>query len=417
LNAEIIAVGTEIIIGQILNTNSKYLSEKLADHGIDVFFHTSVGDNMNRIIDALKIASERSDIVLITGGLGPTADDLTKEALAKYLQLPLICFPDELTKLREQIEKRNIIMLESHNKQADFIPGSIILNNENGTAPGMAFQKGKISYIVLPGPPRELETMFVKYAIPWITGNLLGNGYQKLYSKLLKFAGITESNVEEKLKDLIQNQTTPTLATYVGVGEVHVRISAKAPSEDSFIEGISGILQEIEKRIGKYKIGEDGESSLDLSLKFIRKHHLSISTAESCTAGLLSASFTDLPGASNFYYGSIIAYSNFIKKNLLNIPADVLDKHGAVSEETAVEMAKNISAICKTDIGIAITGIAGPEGGSSEKPVGLVYVALYSEGKTQVVKNIFRGRRDYIRAISVKTAHALLLRYLKEKEK
>lgn len=414
INAEIIAVGTEIIIGQILNSNTKYLSERLADLGIDVFFHTSVGDNINRIVDAIRIASERSNIVIMTGGLGPTADDLTKEALAQFLNLPLEIIPEEVEKLKAHLASRKITMLPSHNKQAAFLPGSNVLNNEYGTAPGMAIKQSGCGYIVLPGPPREMEPMFLNYAVPWITENLLGAGYHKLFSKLLKFGGITESRLEDALKDLIDKQTAPTLATYVGVGEVHLRISAKAADEAGFYEIIKPVLDEVYNRVGTYIVAEDNATVIQRLMQILKERKLSLSTAESCTAGLLSASFTEIPGSSEFYRGSIIAYSNDLKEKLLQVPATILQEHGAVSEQTALAMASAIRKITGTDIGIATTGIAGPDGGSAEKPVGLVYIALSTPEKEIVESNYYKGKREYIRGISVKAAQLLLFKYLKE---
>lgn len=390
------------------------MSEKLADLGIDVFYHTSVGDNMNRIVDAIRIAGKRSNIVIMTGGLGPTADDLTKEALAQYLNLPLVIVPEEIDKLKAHLASRRIPMLESHKKQAAFLPGSTILNNDYGTAPGMAIKHDNCGYIVLPGPPREMETMFLNYTVPWITENMLGAGYHKLFSKLLKFAGITESRLEDSLKDLIENQTAPTLATYVGLGEVHLRISAKAADETDFHEIIKPVLNEVLKRVGTYIIAEDNVTVIDRIMQILKDRKLRISTAESCTAGLLSASFTEIPGSSEFYMGSIIAYSNQIKEKLLHVPASILQEYGAVSEQTALAMARSVRQLTGTDIGIATTGIAGPDGGSEEKPVGMVYIALSTPEKEMVEVNYFKGKREYIRRISVKAAQVLLFKHLKE---
>lgn len=390
------------------------MSEKLADLGIDVFYHTSVGDNMNRIVDAIRIASKRSNIVIMTGGLGPTADDLTKEALAQYLNLPLVIIPEEIDKLKAHLASRRITMLESHKKQAAFLPGSSILNNDYGTAPGMAIKRDNCGYIVLPGPPREMEAMFLNYTVPWITENMLGAGYHKLFSKLLKFAGISESRLEEALKDLIENQTAPTLATYVGLGEVHLRISAKAADENNFNEIIKPVLNEVLKRVGTYIIAEDNITVIDKAIQILKDRKLRISTAESCTAGLLSASFTEIPGSSEFYMGSIVAYSNQIKEKLLHVPASILQEYGAVSEQTALAMARSVRKLTGTDIGIATTGIAGPDGGSEEKPVGMVCIALSTQEKELVEVNYFKGKREYIRRISVKAAQVLLFKYLKE---
>ncbi|PKM89984.1 MAG: hypothetical protein CVU87_03625 [Firmicutes bacterium HGW-Firmicutes-12] len=278
----------------------------------------------------------------------------------------------------------------------------------------MAIKLEGRGYIVLPGPPREMQTMFQNYTIPWITQNMLEEGYHKLYSKVFKIAGLTESKVEDMLKDLIENQTTPTLATLVGMGEVQLRLTAKAADQAAFYEIINPVQNEIEKRIGTYIVAEDNETVLDNVVRLIKGRKLSLSTAESCTAGMLSASLTSIPGSSEYYHGSIVAYSNDIKEKLLGIPAALLQEHGAVSEQIAKAMAKSIRELTGSAIGIGITGIAGPDGGSQEKPVGLVYIALSGLDKDIVKANYFYGKREYIRDMSVKAAQLLLYEYIKE---
>lgn len=414
MNAEIIAVGTEILLGQILNSNAKFLSERLAELGVDVYYHTSVGDNWDRIIEAIRLATERSDLVILCGGLGPTADDLTKEALAEFLGEPLEVREEEVEILRIALSKRKIDFRNAHNKQVSFVPGAVALKNDNGTSPGMAVKYDKKAYIIVPGPPRELEPMFVNYAVPWITANLLGPGHQKIYSKVLKVIEMTESAVEAGIKDLIDAQTTPTIAPLLGPGVVMIRLTAKASDEAEFQEIIQPVLAEIKKRIGKYIAAEDKETVLENAAALLKKRKLSVSTAESCTAGLLSASFTSLPGSSEFFAGAIVAYSNEIKEKLLGVPAQTLKEHGAVSEETAVAMAKGARKATSSDIGIGITGIAGPDGGTAEKPVGMVCIALDAADKQISQTNYFSGNRENIREMSVRRAQILLYNCLKE---
>ncbi|MDX9872710.1 MAG: competence/damage-inducible protein A [Clostridia bacterium] len=414
MNAEIVAVGTEILLGQILNSNAKYISEKLAELGIDVFYHTSVGDNRHRLTEAVRIAHDRSDLVILTGGLGPTGDDLTKETLAEFLQKPLEVRSEEVEILKAALAKRNIAFRDGHYKQVAFIPESSVLKNDYGTSPGMAVQLDKKVYIVLPGPPREMEPMFLNYTVPWLTAHLLGSGHQKIFSKVLKLVEMTESAVEESIKDLIDTQTTPTIATLLGPGVVIVRLTARACDETEFQEIIKPVRDEIEKRIGRYIAAEDKETVWDNAATLLTKRSLTVSTAESCTAGLLSASFTKLPGSSEYFTGAIIAYSNEIKEKLLGVPAAILEKHGAVSEETARAMAAGVRKVTGSSVGIGVTGIAGPDGGTKEKPVGMVCIALDAQDQQTAKTFYFNGKRETIREMSVNRAQILLYNYLKE---
>lgn len=414
MKAEIIAVGTELLLGQIVNTNAKYLSEQLSSLGINIYFHSVVGDNEARVKDVIGIASQRADLVIFTGGLGPTDDDLTKEVLAAYLKQPLEISETELAKLQISLKKRKIEWLDSLSKMVTFIPGSYILNNELGTAPGMIYTQNNCTYVLLPGPPREMVRMFEGYAIPWLKDNYIPHGTMTLYSHVLKFLGITEGKLEDTLLDLITEQEVPTLATLVQQGEVHLRLTARALNESAFMEIISPVLKEIEGRVGQFIVGRDKESLTENNSKALVHHKLTVSTAESCTGGMLGARLTSIPGSSAYYRGSVIAYQNEIKSKVLSVPQSLLEEKGAVSSEVASAMAEGVSKLTGSSVGIGITGIAGPEGGTPQKPVGLVYVALHSPTHNWCDSFTFHGDRDNVRYSAAKMAEYLLFRYLRE---
>lgn len=413
MNAEIIAIGSEILLGQILNTNARFLSEKLAALGIDVYYHTTVGDNAKRLLETFKTASARSDLVITTGGLGPTGDDLTKETLAEFLGLHLEISPVELEKVKQYFTGRGIPWVESNAKQSAFLPGSSILHNQLGTAPGMAYKNDDCAYIVLPGPPREMQTMFSDQAVPWIRDNLGGAGVIPIYSHVLKFIGISESKLEDTFHDLFDHQTAPTLATLATQGEIHLRLTARTPDQESFKTLIAPVLDEIRTRAGKYIFAEGPVLLTEAIAGMLLQNNLTVSTAESCTGGLLSARFTEVPGSSAYFLGSIVAYSNDVKIKVLGVPAELIAAHGAVSAEVAAAMASGVRKLTDSSIGIGITGIAGPGGGTAEKPVGLVYIALDTIDYHRVVSPVFPHDRENIRERSVKTAQQILFRYLR----
>lgn len=414
MNAELIAVGTELLLGQIVNSNARYLSEKLAELGINVYFHTVAGDNRARLMNTLAVAASRVDLLITTGGLGPTGDDLTKETLAEYLGLPLEIVPEELERLKEHMKRRNLAWVENNAKQAAFMRGAYILKNDVGTAPGLALLHEGKAYILLPGPPREMEQMFNRYAVPWLKQNILTQDTTGLYSKVLKFLGITESQLADRLSDLLAAQQEVTIAPLAKTGEVHMRLTAKAVNSQAFMDKIQPVLGEIKKRIGSFLVAEDGETTSQALGRLLTEKGLTVSTAESCTGGLLSAALTEYPGSSSYYLGSVIAYSNNIKRESLGIPREVLAEKGAVSPETATLMAASIRELTGSSIGLGITGIAGPDGGTWDKPVGLVYIALNSAETSWCNGYNFVGDRQTIRLRSVNTALNLLRKYLVE---
>lgn len=399
MKAEIITVGTEILLGDIVNTNSQYLAKELASLGIDVYYQISTGDNENRLFKVFEESLKRSDIVITTGGLGPTDDDITKEVACKYFNQDLKLHEPSLEKIKLYFKKLNINLTENNKKQAYFPESAIILENENGTAPGAILRKEEKMIIVLPGPPREMKPMFENHVKPYlqnITDNILE-------SKILRLFGIGESLLEDKIIDIIRNQKNPTIAPYVGNMDVILRITAKAKNKDESEKLIHKMEKKVRERVGEFIYGEGDTSIEEVVSKLLLEKNMSISTSESCTGGLVSSSLIDYPGISSVFIEGCVTYSNEAKIDRLGVKQETLDTYGAVSEQVAREMAEGIAKKFNTNIGLSTTGIAGPEGGSDEKPVGLVYMGIYINGKTIVKRFIFNGNRQQIRLKTTKT--------------
>jgi len=408
LKAEIIAVGTELLLGQIANTNAQIISNALQDIGIDVYFHTCVGDNQERLISVLEIGFKRSDIIILTGGLGPTKDDLTKETLAHYLNLPLVMDEGSLENIKRYFAQRGKAFTENNYKQALIPDGAIALENKIGTAPGVLLNKNGKVIVLLPGPPREMETMLRDAVIPYLSK--MSNS--TIFSKVLKFYGIGESALEEKLEDLISQQTNPTIAPLAKPGEVTIRLTAKAESRTAAEKLIKPVEDKIIERVGEFLYGYDDDSVEEIVASLLAKYNKTIAVAESCTGGLMAHKLTNIPGISQYFERGIVSYSNRAKEELLKVNPDTLKKYGAVSEETAREMAMGIRNSSGTDIGVSITGIAGPSGGSPEKPVGLVYIGYSDSNVCCAEKHIFSGNRTDIKERSVNCAFHLVRKML-----
>lgn len=405
---ELISVGTELLLGNIVNTNTQFLGEKCALLGLSIYHQVTVGDNKERLAEALRAALKRSDIVILTGGLGPTEDDITKEVCAEVMDFPLV--EDAHTKERlVEFFKNSIYKKISENnwKQALVPDGAKVLDNDNGTAPGLILEKYGKSAILLPGPPNELIPLFMGQVFPYL---------QKLQpevirSQMVKICGIGESQVEDKLLDLIDKQTNPTIATYAKTGEVHLRITAKAGSEAEADKLIKPVAKEIKRRFGDFVYSTREDETLEMAVvRLLRKLELTVTTAESCTGGMLAARLTNVPGVSEVFREGFITYANKSKRKILDVSKGTLKKYGAVSEQTAKEMATGGVFATDADVCIAITGLAGPGGGSEEKPVGLVYIACYLKDTVKVEKYQFKGNREKIREQSVVKALDLLRR-------
>ncbi|AUN13950.1 MAG: competence/damage-inducible protein A [Paeniclostridium sordellii] len=400
MKAEIITVGTEILLGDIVNTNSQFLAKELASLGLDVYYQSTVGDNESRLMDTLNESLDRSDIIITTGGLGPTNDDITKEVAAKCFNQELVFYNDIWKDIKQYFEKIGVEPTENNKKQAYFPKDCIILNNSNGTAPGAILKKENKIIIVLPGPPKEMIPMFNNELKKYLE-NLTD---YKLISRTLRFFGIGESELEDKLSDIINNQTNPTIAPYAKEGEVTLRITAKSYTKDDADNLIDEVENKIKTLVGKYLYGY-GETTLEETVaKLLVEKNLTIAVSESCTGGMVSSTLIDYPGISQVFMEGCVTYSNEAKMSRLGVKKETLDSFGAVSTETAIEMAKGVAMNLKTNVGLSTTGIAGPGGGTAEKPVGLVYIGLYINGKTKVKKLNLAGSREKIRVKATKEA-------------
>ncbi|NPV42951.1 MAG: competence/damage-inducible protein A [Firmicutes bacterium] len=411
MNSEIISVGTELLLGQINNINTRIISQKLSEIGINVFFHTSVGDNRERISSIFKIALERSDLIIFTGGLGPTLDDLTKETVAEVLGLELNYDENILNRIQAFFKGMHREMPENNKKQALVPEGAITIQNENGTAPGIILQTGEKIIILLPGPPNEMEPMLNKFVIPFLRKRL--NNNEVIKSKILRFIGIGESFLEQKILDILRKQTNPTVAPLAKQGEVTLRITAKAKSEKDANELIEPIIQTIKERVGEYIYSYDNEPLEVVVGRMLIERRRTISIAESCTGGYLSHLLTNIPGISAVFDRGIISYSNKSKIEILNVPVEILKQKGAVSQEMAISMASWIRKLSGTDLGVAITGIAGPDGGAPLKPVGLVFITLSTDSGDLCEEYLFSGNREAIKRRSALAALDLIRRHLK----
>lgn len=400
MKCEIIAVGTEVILGDILNSNSQYLAKELANLGIDVYYHEAVGDNKERILDCFKRSLDRSDIIITTGGLGPTKDDMTKELAAEFFDMDMCLHEESLQKIKDYFKKMGREFVKSNEKQAYFPKEAIILDNDNGTAPGAIFEKDDKTIIVLPGPPKEMEPMFQNHVRKYLekrTGDTI-------VSEVLRVFGIGESSAEKKLQDLIDNGKNPTIAPYAKEGEVIFRITAKAENEEEARKLIKPLKDEVCNRLGD-AVYNTGEITLqDTVSKMLVNKDMTIGVSESCTGGLLSSKLIEYPGISKVFLEGAVTYSNDAKMRTLNVKKETLEKFGAVSHETAREMAEGIAKRTGARIGVSTTGIAGPTGGTEDKPVGLVYFGIYVDGEVKSYKHIFTGDRNSVRNRASMTA-------------
>jgi nicotinamide-nucleotide amidase len=394
MKAEIICVGTELLLGDIVNTNAAFLARELAMLGIDTYHQSVVGDNAQRLKESLALSLSRADLVITTGGLGPTYDDLTKQTVADYFGLGMEMHEASVQKI-EALNAAKGGKLTPNNLLQARVPAGIAVE-----------QAGKI-VIMLPGPPKEMEPMFVNRVVPY----LMEKEHATILSHTLFIFGMGESKVEDTLRDMMTSYTNPTIAPYAKQGEVQVRVSAKAGSADEAETMIWPVVEEIQKRLGDVVYGVDAGSLQNAAVEALKEKRLTVATAESCTGGGISAAITDVPGASAVLLGGICAYANDIKVKLLGVEEKTLETYGAVSEQTAREMASGVRAATGADIGIGVTGIAGPDGGSAEKPVGLVYIAVNSDAHSEVRElRLSRGHkkeRSFIRSTAV--LHALSL--------
>lgn len=406
MSAEIICVGTELLLGDILNSNTQYLGRQLADLGIPHYFQTVVGDNPDRIKQVLNIASDRASLLIFTGGLGPTPDDLTTETIANFFATPLEERPELITDIEEKFAKRGRTMSPSNRKQALMPVGAQILPNPMGSAAGMIWQpRPNLTIMTFPGVPAEMHRMWEETAVPFLKQQ--GWGANVILSRTLRFWGIGESNLAEKVSAYLEMEN-PTVAPYASKGEVRLRISARAQSHEGAIAQIQPIEQQIQEIAQLDYFGADEDTLASVVGKLLNEAKQTVAVAESCTGGGLGAMLTSVSGSSSYFLGGIIAYSNEIKQALLGVKAESLNQEGAVSGTVAQQMALGVKKQLHSDWGLSITGIAGPSGGTAEKPVGLVYLGLATpDQQTQSIELRLGEKRlrDTIRHISA--CHAL----------
>ena len=395
-------------MGQVVNTDAQHIAQRLAPLGYQVYYHITVGDNAHRLTAVVHRAIERSDVVVFTGGLGPTDDDLTKETVAAALGLTCEPRDEEVKRLKEHFAARGYNMTPNNLKQANFPRDAIILPNPNGTAPGCIMHAEDKTAILLPGPPRELFPMFDNYAMPYLEKR----SNTRLFSKELRIFGMGESDVTYRLRDIIEGQTNPTIAPYVKMCEVTLRITAKCATDAEGARLVEGMAGEVRERLGDVIFSEDGESLSAVCMRLLIEKGMTVAAAESCTGGLLASAFVDNPGSSKAFLEGCVTYSNEAKLRRLGVKEETLMRFGAVREECAREMAEGMRTSSGADVALATTGVAGPDGGTDEKPVGTVYIALASAEGTRVVKRSFFGGRERVRYTAMLHALDMLRRFL-----
>ena len=408
---EILSVGTEILLGDILNTNSRYLSVELAKIGISVLHHTTVGDNAERLAAALTAALERSDIVIATGGLGPTADDITRDVCCEVMGFGTVFNREIADGIKNYFEGRGIPMPENNLRQAYVPVGGEVFENKNGTAPGIGMKKNGKCVVILPGPPYEMAPMYHECVVPYLAEYSDGI----IVSKTVRTMCIGESAMAERVADLLEGEN-PTVAPYAKKGEALLRVTAKAETEAEAQAMLEPVIAKIRKRLGDVVYGIDSESIEQRVVELLKKNKMTLATAESCTAGYIPKRITDIAGASSVFEYGAITYSNDVKEKVLGVKHETLVAYGAVSEQTATEMAAGIRRVSGADIGIAVTGIAGPGSDGTNKPVGLCFIALNAPD-AQICEKIETGRndREYNRYVTASRALNLVRRYLEKK--
>lgn len=414
MKAEILCVGTEILLGDIVNTNAAFIAKELASIGINVYHQEVIGDNPERLKEVLAMAFGRSDILIMTGGLGPTYDDLTKETVADYFGLELVLDEESLLHIKERLKRYKKAMTKNNEKQAWMPQGAVIFKNEHGTAPGFAVEKNGKTAILMPGPPREMQPMMLNYVIPY----LRKDSDKVLVSRSIHVFNMGESRVESILKDKMVSYQNPTLAPYAKDGEVMLRVTARAHSEEEARELIEPVVAEVKDILGDYVYGVDVGTLQNAVVQKLKEKHLKVATAESCTGGYLSKRITEIDGSSEVFECGVCSYANQIKHKILGVSQQTLDTYGAVSQQTASEMAKGIKELAEADVGVSVTGIAGPGGGTEQKPVGLVYIGICTERHSEVIElNLNHGeknQRDLIRYLAASHALHLILRTVEQ---
>ncbi|MGH7394823.1 MAG: competence/damage-inducible protein A [Candidatus Methylomirabilales bacterium] len=410
MNAEILTVGTELLLGQIVDTNAAFIAERLAEAGIDVYFKTTVGDNPARIEAAVRQALGRAQVVLCTGGLGPTEDDLTRDVVAKVTGRPLRLNPAVLAQIQARFARRGIPMARNNERQAQVPEGALVLENPRGTAPGLLLRVDpEQTVVLLPGVPAEMRPMLTEIVLPRLREVYGLKG--RIRSRVLRTTGVSESKVDELLGDLWAERN-PTIALLARSGEIHVRLTAKAETEAELTHLLDGREAQVRERLGDIVFGRDEESLEVIVGRLLLARRLTLAVAESCTGGLVGHRITNVPGSSAYFDRGVVVYSNQAKTALLGVPAELIAAKGAVSAEVAAAMAEKMREGAGVDLALAVTGIAGPTGGSPEKPVGLTYIALAHSGGVAAHEFRFFTDRDLNKQRAAQTALDLVRRHL-----
>lgn len=414
--AEIVAVGTELLMGQMLNTDAQYIARRLSELGVTLHRQVVVGDNPARIREAIHTAIGRADVVITTGGLGPTADDITKETCAEALGLPMERSPEAEKQVRGWFERNNYPMTENNLRQADFAKGAIILENHNGTAPACIVEKDGKAVINLPGPPRELMPLFAESVAPYLarrSGAVIVSRYMRVF-------GMGESAVESRLHDMMENSLNPTVAPYCSTGEVQLRLTVRVAHESEAAALLDPTEREIRARLGNvvYAVTDDPEYTMEQALvKALCAAKKTMVTAESCTGGMIASKIVNVSGASDVFLEGCVTYSNAAKMRTLGVKAETLEKFDAVSRETALEMAEGARRRADADYAVSVTGLAGPGGGTPEKPVGTVWLGLATREGVQARLLQLHGNRERIRTLAALNAMHWVLETVEKEER
>ena len=408
--AELIAVGTELLLGNIANTNAQTLSQSLSALGVNVFWHTVVGDNPDRLQEALAIARRRADILITTGGLGPTYDDLTKQTICQAFGKPLVLHPDILEDIRTFYESAlHVPMPENNTQQAELPEDCVIFDNPVGTAPGCAFESEGVHVLMLPGPPHEMETMLRRHVEPY----LRKLSHEVIISQDIMTFGMGESSVDQLLHDKMAHMTNPTLATYAKPCEVRLRATAKAATEDEARAMLVPVWEMVCETLGDVVYGADIADLAECCHAQLLRRNMTLATAESCTGGLVAEKLTAIPGASAVYRGGVVSYWTSVKAEVLHVPQDILDTYGPVSEACARAMAEGVRRVTGADLGVSVTGAAGPDPDERNVPVGILYVGLSTpDGTFCRSLDLGRRRRDRIQGLAANHAFDVVRRYL-----
>ncbi|WP_404409287.1 competence/damage-inducible protein A [Jeotgalibacillus malaysiensis] len=412
MNAEIIAVGSELLLGQIANTNAQFISARLAESGVNVYYHCAVGDNEERLLETFSTAEKRSDLVIITGGLGPTKDDLTKETAAKHLGCSLSYDQESLKAIEQYFIQTGVPMTENNKKQALVLEDSTVFFNFHGMAPGMLKRHHNTTYLLLPGPPREMKPMLVDQVLPYLNDQKTDRS--SIHSKVMRFFGIGEADLESRIEDILSEQTNPTIAPLAEDGEVTLRVTARSSDLKEAESLVNQMVTVIEDRVGDYCYGYDQNNLLQKIILLLEQKRLTIASAESLTGGLFSSEVASIPGASSYLLGGMTVYSNEAKQSVLGVPGDLLNQYGAVSRECAEKMADQIRTKYNSDIGISFTGVAGP-GDYNGIPEGTVWIGIaLKNGMNSSFNLMLKGDRNFKRIRAVKHGIYALIKLLEE---